>query len=65
MPQLIGAGGQRLLMSLRYQRAIWRNIVESAVERACADGTDLDPFQRAEGPGKGSLHVVSDPSLAK
>src|ERR1700680_4455131 len=52
-------------MSLRHQRAVCRNIVESAVKCAGADGADLDSFQWAEGPGKGCLHVVRDLLFAK
>jgi hypothetical protein len=39
--------------------------VESAVECASADGTDLDPFQWAEGSGKGCLQVVRDVLIAE
>src|ERR1700691_311741 len=52
-------------MSLRHQCAVCRNIVETAVKRAGADGADPDPFQWGEGPGKGCLHVVRDLLLAK
>ena len=65
MPKLIGAGGQCLLVGFRHQCAVCRDIVETAVERTGADGADLHALQRAEGAGKGRLHIVGDLLLAE